>query len=38
MQLAFAVKHWAKNRGVKDPAGGTLSSYAWVVMLVCVPW
>lgn len=34
-QLAFAIKYWAKQREVNDPSGGTLSSYAWVIMLVC---
>jgi DNA polymerase sigma len=28
--LAFAVKYWAKQRGINDSANGTLSSYgAW---------
>lgn len=32
-QLAFIVKHWAKSRGVNVTYQGTLSSYAWVILL-----
>jgi DNA polymerase sigma len=28
LQLAFLVKHWAKQRGVNEAYRGTLSSYA----------
>jgi hypothetical protein len=30
LQLAFLVKHWAKQRGVNETYRGTLSSYACV--------
>ena len=32
--LAFAVKHWAKNRRVNTTFEGTLSSYAYVLMVI----
>ena len=33
-QLVLAVKHWAKQRGINDASNGTLSSYAWVIMVL----
>lgn len=33
-QLAFIVKHWAKSRRVNETYQGTLSSYAWVALLL----
>ncbi|KAL6629740.1 hypothetical protein ACP70R_029505 [Stipagrostis hirtigluma subsp. patula] len=33
-QLAFLVKHWAKQRGVNETYRGTLSSYAYVIMCI----
>jgi hypothetical protein len=39
--LVLAVKHWAKQRGCRDPRNATLTSYAWTLMviyyLVCHP-
>ncbi|DBA02383.1 TPA: hypothetical protein N0F65_007202, partial [Lagenidium giganteum] len=32
--LAFAVKYWAKCRGINDSANGTLSSYAFTMLLI----
>ncbi|GLD93136.1 hypothetical protein PINS_up001728 [Pythium insidiosum] len=32
--LAFAVKHWAKQRGINDSVNGTLSSYGFILLLV----
>jgi DNA polymerase sigma len=32
--LCFFVKHWAKRRKINDPYRGTLSSYAYVLMVV----
>jgi DNA polymerase sigma len=32
--LAFAVKNWAKNRRVNTTFEGTLSSYAYVLMVI----
>ena len=32
--LALAVKHWARCRGIADASDGTLSSYAWVVLVL----
>jgi DNA polymerase sigma len=32
--LAFVVKYWSKLRGINDPPSGTLSSYAYVQMLL----
>ena len=32
--LALFIKYWAKARGVNDSSNGTLSSYAWVMMVV----
>eukprot|EP00808_Paulinella_micropora_P000899 g34607.t1 len=32
--LSFVVKYWAKQRKVNDPYRGTLSSYAYVLMLI----
>ncbi|OQU84248.1 UTP:RNA uridylyltransferase 1 [Sorghum bicolor] len=34
LQLAFLVKHWAKQRGVNETYRGTLSSYAYVLMCI----
>ena len=34
--LAFAVKHWAKLRGINDRAKGTLSTYTLLLQLVFV--
>ncbi|KAL6848544.1 hypothetical protein ACP4OV_021838 [Aristida adscensionis] len=34
LQLAFLVKHWAKQRGVNETYRGTLSSYAYVIMCI----
>ena len=33
-QLCMLVKYWAKRRAVNDTYDGTLSSYAWVVMVI----
>lgn len=33
-QLAFMVKHWAKNRQINETYQGTLSSYAYVLMCI----
>jgi terminal uridylyltransferase len=30
--LAFAVKYWAKQRGINDSANGTLSSYGRLLL------
>ena len=32
--LCFAVKHWAKMRGVNEPYRGSPSSYAWALMAI----
>jgi DNA polymerase sigma len=32
--LCFAVKHWAKQRGVNEPYRGSPSSYAWALMAI----
>nr|CCA18494.1 Poly(A) polymerase putative [Albugo laibachii Nc14] len=32
--IGFAVKHWAKCRGLVDAAGGYLSSYSFVIMTI----
>lgn len=32
--LAYLVKHWARERKVNDPYRGTLSSYAYVLMII----
>lgn len=34
LQLAFLVKHWAKQRSVNETYRGTLSSYAYVLMCI----
>ncbi|KAJ1277617.1 hypothetical protein BS78_04G017100 [Paspalum vaginatum] len=34
LQLAFLVKHWAKQRRVNETYRGTLSSYAYVLMCI----
>ena len=31
--LCLVVKRWAKRRGLNDPFRGTLSSYAWVLLV-----
>ncbi|CAM9289865.1 unnamed protein product, partial [Ectocarpus fasciculatus] len=33
-QLAFIIKHWAKQRHINSPQDGTLGSYAYVLCLV----
>jgi len=33
-ELCYLVKHWAKMRKVNDPYRGTLSSYAYVLMIL----
>ncbi len=33
-QLAYVVKHWAKKRQLNHPYQGTLSSYAWVLLVI----
>jgi hypothetical protein len=33
-QMVMIVKHWAKQRSINDTYSGTLSSYAYVVMVV----
>lgn len=33
-QMAFIVKHWAKQRKINDPHVGTLSSYAYLLMVI----
>ncbi|EQC38981.1 hypothetical protein SDRG_03934 [Saprolegnia diclina VS20] len=32
--LVFAVKHWAKQRGINDASNGSLSSYAWIMLVI----
>ncbi|ETV95406.1 hypothetical protein, variant [Aphanomyces invadans] len=32
--LVFAVKHWAKQRSLNDASNGTLSSYAWIMLVL----
>lgn len=32
--LAFAIKHWAKQRGINDSVNGTLSSYGFMLLLI----
>ena len=32
--LCFAVKHWAKRRGINEPYRGSPSSYAWALMAI----
>ncbi|EEY69397.1 Poly(A) polymerase, putative [Phytophthora infestans T30-4] len=32
--LVFAVKYWAKQRGINDSANGTLSSYGYTLLLI----
>jgi terminal uridylyltransferase len=32
--LGMSVKLWAKNRKISDAAQGTISSYAWSIMLL----
>ena len=32
--LALCIKYWAKNRKINEPYTGTLSSYAYVVLLI----
>eukprot|EP01027_Heterolobosea_sp_BB2_P022924 GEZU01033829.1.p2 GENE.GEZU01033829.1~~GEZU01033829.1.p2 ORF type:complete len:237 (-),score=64.24 GEZU01033829.1:83-760(-) len=33
-QLAFIIKYWAKQRDINQPYHGTLSSYAYLLMLI----
>ena len=33
-QLAICIKHWAMHRNVSDAPSGTLSSYAWSVLVI----
>ncbi len=33
-QLAVCVKHWALHRNLSDAPGGTLSSYAWSILVI----
>ena len=32
--MAFVVKHWAKRRQMNEPFNHTLSSYAWVLLVI----
>ena len=32
--LIFTVKLWAKSKGISDASRGTLSSYAWVLLVI----
>ncbi|OQR91413.1 Poly(A) polymerase [Achlya hypogyna] len=32
--LVFAVKHWAKQRRINDASNGSLSSYAWIMLVI----
>eukprot|EP01087_Luapelamoeba_hula_P005379 TRINITY_DN1545_c0_g1_i2.p1 TRINITY_DN1545_c0_g1~~TRINITY_DN1545_c0_g1_i2.p1 ORF type:complete len:466 (-),score=47.91 TRINITY_DN1545_c0_g1_i2:17-1414(-) len=32
--MAYIVKHWAKQREMNDPYMGSLSSYAWVLLVI----
>ena len=32
--LGVCLKKWAKSHGVNDASQGTVSSYAWIVMLI----
>ena len=33
-ELAICVKHWALHRNVSDSVNGTLSSYAWSILVI----
>jgi len=33
-QMGYVIKHWAKNRLINEPYQGTLSSYAYIVMVL----
>ncbi len=33
-QLGYVVKHWAKKRAINEPYHGTLSSYAFLLMVI----
>lgn len=33
-QLAYIIKYWAKQRKLNEPYSGTLSSYAWVLLVI----
>lgn len=33
-QLGYAIKYWAKRRGLNSPQNATLTSYAWVILLI----
>ena len=34
MQLTLCVKHWAHHRNISDAPNGTLSSYAWSILVI----
>lgn len=34
LQLGFCIKYWAKRRKLDKPYTGTLSSYAWVLLVI----
>lgn len=34
LQLGYFVKHWAKCRKLDEPYTGTLSSYAWILLVI----
>lgn len=37
LQLGYFVKHWAKCRKLDEPYTGTLSSYAWILLVRLSP-
>ena len=34
LKLGHVVKLWARNNGLNDASMGTVSSYAWIMMLI----
>jgi len=34
MQLGIVIKHWAKQRQINEPYQGTLSSYAYILLVI----
>ena len=34
LELAFIIKHWAKQRHINSPGEGTLSSYGYIICLI----
>ena len=33
-RLGLFLKYWAKRRSINDPSAGSLSSYAYVILLI----